>query len=239
MAQPLLDAMSIADARRVLDVGTGTGGLWPAVRRVAPKAHLWGVDRSDGMLRAGGAALRHRVAVMDAQRLGVRPGMFDAALMCFVLFHISDPVAALGEVRSALMPAGRLGVVNWGDDPGLPGQSIWTEELDRAGAGADPRDRRVMRHDWMDTPKKLANLLELGGFVVDRLWSREFAHLWTVDDLLLTQTHCGLPSRRLAALDLPARQACVERVRERLCQLSPAALTYQVEILYGLARRAS
>jgi SAM-dependent methyltransferase len=239
MAQPLLEAMPLADTRRVLDVGTGTGALWPAVRRAAPQARVWGIDRSDGMLRAGGAMLQHRVAVMDAQSLGIRPRVFDAALMCFVLFHISDPVAALREVRSVLAPKGRLGLVNWGNDPGLPGQSLWTEELDRAGAGPDPRDPRVMRQGWMDTTEKLAHLLERGGFQVDRLWSRTFTRLWTVADLLATQTRCGLPSRRLARLDGRAQQACVERVRKRMHQLSPVDLTYHVEILYGIAQGMS
>ena len=239
MALPLLEAMPLADTHRLLDVGAGTGGLWPAIRRAAPQAQLWGIDRSDGMLRAGGDMLQHRVAVMDAQRLGIRPGVFDAALMCFVLFHIPDPVAALQEIREVLAPQGCLGLVIWGNDPGLPGASIWTEELDRAGAGPDPRDPRLMRQGWMDTTEKLARLLELGGFRVDRLWSRIFGRPWTVEDLLVTQTRCGLPSRRLAALDGPAREGCIERVRERLRQLRPAALTYHVEILYGLAHRSA
>ena len=237
MAQPLLDAMSLAGTRRLLDVGTGTGAMWPAVQAAAPQAQIWGIDRSPGMLRAGGNALRHRVAVMDAQHLGIRPGAFDAALLLFVLFHVPDPAAALREIRSILAPEGRLGLVVWGADPGLPGASIWEEELDRAGAGPDPRDPGVMRQAWMDTPDKLALLLEPAGFLVDRLWSRTFAHLWTVADLLATQTRCGLPSRRLAAMERAAQGACVERVRNRLQRLSPAALTYHVEILYALARR--
>lgn len=237
MALPLLEAMPLAGTQRVLDVGAGTGGLWPALRRAAPQACVWGIDRSDGMLRAGGVALRHRVAVMDAQRLGLRPAAFDAALLCFVLFHIPDPVTALREVCGVLAPDGHVGLVNWGADPGLPGASIWAEELDRAGAGPDPRDPRVMRQGWMDTTEKLGHLLEHGGFQVDRLWSGTFGHPWTAEELFVTQTRCGLPSRRLSALDGAARQACLERVRARLHQLSPGARTYQVEILYGVAHR--
>jgi SAM-dependent methyltransferase len=237
MAQPLLDAMSLADCRRLLDVGSGTGALWPAVRRAAPKAQLWGIDRSSGMLRVGREVLQGRVAVMDAQHLGVRRGLFDAALMCYVLFHVADPVAALREIREILAPAGRLGLVVWGTDPGLPGGAIWAEELDRAGAAPDSRDPSVMTHQRMDTIDKLGHLLELAGLRVDRLWSRAFAHPWTVADLLVVQTQCGLPSRRLATLDTAMRQSCIERVRDRLHQLQPAELIYHVEILYGIARK--
>jgi SAM-dependent methyltransferase len=237
MAQPLLEAMPLTGTRRILDVGTGSGGLWPAVQRAAPRARLWGFDRAQGMLAAGGADLRHRVAVMDAQRLGFRPGTFDAALLLFVLFHVPDPIVALREVRSSLTPNGQLGLVVWGADPGLPGAPIWAEELDRVGAKPDPRDPSVMRQAWMDTPAKLAGLLAQAGFLADRLWSRTFAHRWTVPALVATQTHCGLPSRRLEGLDGAARRVCVERVRTQLEELSPEALTYHVELVYGLAHR--
>src|SRR5687767_14155135 len=86
MAQPLLSEMPLAEARRILDVGTGPGTLWPAIRAAAPRAELFGVDGSEGMVRAGAAELRHRVGVMDAQWLGIRTGGFDAALLLFVLF---------------------------------------------------------------------------------------------------------------------------------------------------------
>lgn len=237
MAQPLLEAMPLADTRRILDVGTGTGGLWPAVQRAAPQARLWGLDRAHGMLAAGSTELRHRVAVMDAQHLGFRQNSFDAALLLFVLFHVPDPIAALREVRSCLTTHGRLGLVVWGIDPGLPGAHIWAEELDRAGAKPDPRDPSVMRQAWMDTSAKLAGLLAEAGFLADRLWTRTFAHRWTVPALLATQTHCGLPSRRLESLDAQARLACTERVRARLEELSREALVYRVEVIYGLAHR--
>ena len=237
MADPLLEGMLLADSKRILDVGTGNGGLWPAVHHAAPRAKLWGLDRAHGMLQAGGAALRGRVAVMDAQRLGVRPGTFDVALLMFVLFHLPDPVAALREVHAALAPAGRLGLVVWGADPGLPGASIWTDELDRAGAGPDPRDPSVMRQASMDSPEKVADLLRHGGFVPDRLWTRSFAHEWTLATLFAAQSHCGMPSRRLERLDQAARQTCEARVQARLQGLSVAELVYEVDVVYGIAHR--
>jgi SAM-dependent methyltransferase len=172
MAHPLLHAMPLANAQRILDVGTGTGALWPLIHQAAPQAQLWGIDRAKGMLRAGADLLRGRVAVMDAERLGVRGAAFDAALFLFVLFHIPDPIGALGEVLASLQPAGVLGVVVWGIDPGLPGAAIWAEELDRVHAADDPRDPAVMRQGWMDTPEKLRSLLEGGGFVPPEVFSQ-------------------------------------------------------------------
>jgi SAM-dependent methyltransferase len=237
MAHPLLSAMPLADAGTILDIGTGTGALWPSIQAAAPAARLWGVDGAEGMLRAGHDSLRGRVAVMNAELLGVRPATFDAALLLYVLFHVADPVRALREIRAALRPGGRLGIVVWGDDPGLPGRDIWTEELDKAGAAPDPRDASVMRQAWMDTPRKLTDLLQRGGFAVDRVWSNRFVHALDVDRLLATQTHCGLPSRRLETLSADAARECASRVRARLQRLPPAALEYRVEVIYGIARR--
>lgn len=239
MALPLLSAMSLAGARRILDVGSGTGALWPLIRRAAPLAELWGVDRAEGMLRAGDDLLHRRVAVMDAEHLGLRAGGFDAALLFFVLFHIPEPVEALREIRATLRPGGALGVVVWGTDPGLPGGAIWAAELDHAQAAPDPRDPAVMRQALMDTPGTLAALLEEAGFKADRVWSRCFVHEWTVETLLATQTHCGLPSRRLRSLGAEARHECMNRVRARLGTLSRADLEYRVELIYGIAQRSA
>jgi SAM-dependent methyltransferase len=237
MANPLLDAMPLADARRILDVGTGTGSLWPLIQSAAPGAKLYGVDRAEGMLREGGDLLRGRVCVMDAENLGIRPGVFDAALLMFVLFHVADPVRALREIAPALRPGGSLGLVVWGEDPGLPGSAVWTEELDRAVAAADPRDSSVMRQSWMDTAEKLADLLKPAGLISDHLRTRRFVHEWTVENLLATQTHCGLPSRRLSSLSAEARDACVNRVRARMESLTAPELEYRVEVIYAVGHR--
>lgn len=237
MAHPLLSEMPLEDATAILDVGTGTGALWPLIQAAAPAARLWGVDGAEGMLRAGRDSLRGSVAVMDAQWLGIRPARFDAALMLFVLFHVSDPDVALRQVLDVLRPGGLLGLVVWGEDPGLPGREVWSEELDRVGAAPDPRDPSVMRQSWMDTPNKLTDLIERNRFVTDRVWSRRFSHAWQVDDLLATQTQCGLPSRRLESLDADARLVCVDRVRARLRLLTPAELEYRVEVIYAIGRR--
>lgn len=238
MAHPLLATMSLAGARRIIDVGTGSGGLWPVIQAAAPGARLYGAERARGMLRAGGALLRNRVAVMDAEHLGVRREGFDAALLLFVLFHVPDPVASLREVRAVLCPGGLVGLVVWGVDPGLPGATIWAEELDRAGAIPDPRDPAVMRHALMDTPDKLSGLMRQADLTPADVWSRRFMHEWTVERLIATQSHCGLPSRRLSGLSPESRRACTDRVRARFEALTPAELTYEVEVVYGIGNRA-
>ena len=237
MAYPLLSAMPFATAKRILDVGVGTGALWPVIQRAAPRANLWGMDRAHGMLRAGGEVVRGRVTVMDVAHLGFRDAVFDQAVLVFVLFHIADPVGALRGVRAVLRAHGLAGVAVWGADPGLPGASIWAEELDRENATPDPRDPRVMRHSSMDTTDKLAGLLTQAGLTPTDVWSRRFVHEWTVERLIATQTHCGMPSRRLRSLPPEARHACTDRVRARMELLTVSELAYDVEVIYGVANR--
>lgn len=237
MANPLLLAMPLAGARRILDVGTGTGSLWPMVRRVAPEATLYGMDRAEGMLREGDDLLRGSVCVMDAENLGFRAAAFDVTLLLFVLFHVPDPMRALREIHTVLRPGGSLGLVVWGDDPGLPGATLWAEELDRIGAVADPRDSSVMLQGWMDTPEKLADLVRASGFISHRLWTQHFVYEWSVDNLLAAQTRCGLPSRRLSGLGAEAQEVCVNRVRARMENLRVSELEYRVEVIYAIGHR--
>jgi len=78
--------------------------------------------------------------------------------MAFVLFHLPDPVAGLGEVHRVLRPRGLAGFVVWGRSLNLPGFDIWQEELDAMSAAPDSRDPAVMRHAVMDAVDKLAAL---------------------------------------------------------------------------------
>ena len=233
MAQPLLEALPLSGARHVLDVGAGTGALIPDLQRLAPGATLIAIDRAEGMLRVQASRPRCSRAVMDAAQLALLSESADVALLAFVLFHTPDPRAVLRAVHDALRRGGSIGLVTWGDDPGTPGLTAWTEELNRAGAAPDPRDRSVMQQALMDTPAKVTALLTDAGFAAPRAWTRRFRHQFTLDELLAVQTGCGGPARRLATLPPETAAHCEARVRERLTALPE--LVYEPEVVYGVA----
>lgn len=237
MALPLLQALPLRRAGRILDVGAGTGAVLTDLKRAAPGAMVIGVDRAEGMLRLAKEYGHELLAVTDAQRLCIRSGTIDAVVLIFVLFHLPEPSLGLEEAYRVLRGDGVVGIATWGRDPGSPGLSIWREELDREEADPDPRDPGVMQQASMDTPEKLERLLGAAGFASTNVWSTNVAHQWTVDDLLAMQLGCGMPGRRLATLPTDQRAQCQARVRTRLERLKPSELEYRAEVLLAVASR--
>lgn len=237
MGQHLLQALPLASARQILDLGTGTGALLPDLGAAAPDASIVGVDRAEGMLRIAQRSTDHALAVMDAQRLALRSETIDVAVLVFMLFHLPHLLAALNEVHRVLRAGGAVGIVTWGEDPGVPGLSIWIEELAAHGAAPDSRDPSVMQQAKMDTPEKLSGLLQAADYTSVRVWNKTLQHCWTVERLLELQLGCGMPSRRLTSLPASVRAACRSRAEARLAQLTPEELVYQPEILFALAHR--
>jgi SAM-dependent methyltransferase len=102
----------LAPGMNVLDVGCGPGTITAGLAaRVAP-GRVTGVDREPGVVdqarAAFGSTAEFRAA--DAYRLPFPDGAFDVVHAHQVLQHLTDPVAALGEMRRVLKPGGRLAV---------------------------------------------------------------------------------------------------------------------------------
>jgi ubiquinone/menaquinone biosynthesis C-methylase UbiE len=95
---------------RVLEVAIGTGRSLPFY---SGDATVTGVDLSPEMLaiaRARAAEGSRPVVLLegDAERLPVDDASFDTVVCALSLCSIPDPAAAIAEMRRALVPGGRL-----------------------------------------------------------------------------------------------------------------------------------
>ncbi|HJR18472.1 MAG TPA: methyltransferase domain-containing protein [Actinomycetota bacterium] len=230
----LLDALEPDAAETFLDLGTGTGTLLGEIAEVAPRARIVAVDRSEGMIRlARGDAMR---AVMDAQAIALGGETIDAGVMAFVIFTVPDPPGVLAEVHRVLRPGARFGVATWGDEPDVPADAVWTEELAEAGADADPVTA-INRRDITDTPEKLSALFAAAGFTDVRTWTDRLDLIWKPDDYIRFISAGGPTRRRLDTLDPTDQKRCLDRVRARLTDLGPDDLAERSEIVYAIGIR--
>jgi demethylmenaquinone methyltransferase/2-methoxy-6-polyprenyl-1,4-benzoquinol methylase len=102
------------DARRVLDVATGTAGValhWTDRAQV----EVTGVDLTEQMLRRGrenvarrGRGDRIRLLLGKAEAMPFPDATFDAVTFTYLLRYVDDPAATLVELARVLKPGGAL-----------------------------------------------------------------------------------------------------------------------------------
>src|SRR5438067_8972309 len=90
----------------VLEVGCGTGRNLP---RYPPSARVMGIDPSlDSLRRARRRAPQVPLVCATAEALPFRPTSFDTVAISLVLWSVTDPGAALAEVRRVLRDTGAV-----------------------------------------------------------------------------------------------------------------------------------
>jgi SAM-dependent methyltransferase len=177
----------LAPASTVCDVGAGTGVVTELL--CAAGMRVAAFDLSAQMLRRAGTRLPGRVAVADAVALPLADASVDAVVYLWVLHHVGDLAAALGEARRVLRPGGRAVCISGlalplpdDIDPIFrrlnqalrPGQMDHTAAVTRAAASAGllvlAEDTAVI--EFETSPNALAAAIE----------QRLFAYLWDIDD---------------------------------------------------------
>ena len=130
----IMDAMGIADASVVADIGAGSG--WFTIRlarRVGPRGLVYAEDVQKEMINAisrrvireGLSNVRYVLGVGNDPKLP--PNAFDAILVVDAYHEVEDRVAMLSGLARALKPQGRIGVVDF--------------KLEGTGPGPSPEER--------------------------------------------------------------------------------------------------
>ncbi|MCR6477246.1 class I SAM-dependent methyltransferase [Variovorax sp. ZS18.2.2] len=115
----LVDAVRATSARRVLDVGCGTGSTTLAAARAAgAQGNCLGVDISEPMVavareRAEREGSTARFIGADVQTHAFEPASFDLVISRFGVMFFDDPVAAFANLRRASSANARLQVIAW------------------------------------------------------------------------------------------------------------------------------
>ena len=229
----LVARLPMTASRLVLDVGAGVGSLFRTLAAAAPGAHIVLSDRSEGMIaRADPRAGR---LVADADRLPIRGGVVDAAVMAFMMQYVGEPVRTFAEVRRVLRRGGHVGVLAWGQRRAARAELRWLAGLDDAGAPPDPVALATF-YDLLDTTDKLAAALRNAGYVSVDVEPLPWSDQPDIDTFFERQVFLGASGRRFAAWDEPTRTAHLNRAREEFATLDSEDFRDDSEVLMGIAR---
>lgn len=141
----IMDALGIADASRVADVGAGAG--WFTIRlarRVGPQGLVYAEDVQQEMLNAISRRVQREGLANVRPVLGrgsdprLPAGSMDAVLIVDAYHEIEDRVALLANVAEALKPQGKVGIIDFRVEGGGPGPAL-DERVDPDAVVADAR----------------------------------------------------------------------------------------------------
>jgi ubiquinone/menaquinone biosynthesis C-methylase UbiE len=114
-----LERLTLAAGTRVIDVGCGWGDTAiELARKVGPGGEVLGLDCCEAFLRAGRAAaqaegLRNvRFVAADVQAYPFEP-RYGFCFSRFGMMFFANPVAAMRNIRTALVPGGELMFIVW------------------------------------------------------------------------------------------------------------------------------
>jgi demethylmenaquinone methyltransferase/2-methoxy-6-polyprenyl-1,4-benzoquinol methylase len=141
------------DARRVLDVASGTAAVAIELARAELERTIVGIDQSAEMLAAGRervtrAGLAERIELREgrAESLPFADAEFDALTFTYLLRYVDDVPATLRELARVVKPGGVVAMQEFGLPRGI-WRPLWElyvrVGLPGAGAVIDPGWREV------------------------------------------------------------------------------------------------
>lgn len=151
----IMDALSIAEASKVADVGAGGG--WFTIRlarRVGPNGRVYAQDVQPQMIestkrRVANLGLTWVEFILGNPFEPKLPPNLDAILVVDTYPQFERPIEILRQLGAALAPSGRLGIVDFRKDAaGGPGPPV-DERVDQASVRRDAEQAglRVIREE--------------------------------------------------------------------------------------------
>lgn len=123
----ILEAAGLEPGADVLELACGPAGVGlAAAERVGPGGHVLCTDFAAPMVEAAARRARERgldnveTRVLDAERMDLPDGTFDAVLCRFGYMLMADPSAALAETCRVLAPRKRVALAVWAEPEANP-----------------------------------------------------------------------------------------------------------------------
>jgi ubiquinone/menaquinone biosynthesis C-methylase UbiE len=227
LAENLYAGLDLGTARRLLELGCGTGAELAHLRARCAGLRLTGVDISAGHLAGARRYLAARdplreveLVQADAVRLPFADRSFDTVMTVWMLEHAAQPSAVMAEALRVLTDQGRL-ICSEVDnatlrvEPGLPAIDAWLDVFNRfqRDAGGDPCIGRRLT----DMARRLG-AGDIRSQTLPILSSRLQPHrrLELVDylqTLLLSGADALLAARRINRREIEALRAAFDTVR--------------------------
>jgi demethylmenaquinone methyltransferase/2-methoxy-6-polyprenyl-1,4-benzoquinol methylase len=127
----VVERITAADPRRVLDVACGPAGVTLAIAH-ACNAKLVGIDLTEDMLRQGlrnvraaGVDDRIKLAIARAEEMPFRDGTFDAISFSYLMRYVEDPAATIAELARCLAPGGTIASLEFHVPGWAPARVVW------------------------------------------------------------------------------------------------------------------
>jgi ubiquinone/menaquinone biosynthesis C-methylase UbiE len=170
-----------AGARKIVDLGIGTGALSACCLRNARRARVFGIDADAGMMDAAVQRLRGRAELLCGNFILVDLPACDAVVASFALHHVQTRAAKeklYRRIRKVLRPGGIL--VNVDCQPARE-RRLARQQMDAWRAhlmGSYSRMKAVellkawAKEDAYIPLKDEIELMKRGGFAVEVVWRR-------------------------------------------------------------------
>lgn len=228
---PLLEFAAPRAGSTVIDVGCGCGATTVEfARAVGPSGRVIGIDVSVPMLGRARERLREfdyaTCLEGDAAEIPLRDLEAELIVSRFGVMFFGDPVAAFANLRSALVPGGRMRFACWrpiDENPWLriPLHAVYehVERLPRPEPG-EPGPFS------MAEPERVARILTAAGFTSPAFTpldvEMDLAAGGTLEDAVIQSSSMGPAKRALADRPENVRAAAIESIRRALTPYASA-----------------
>ena len=225
---PLTDALLAFAAplagSSVIDIGCGAGATVLALAdRVGTSGRVLGVDVSKPMLGVAArrvetsSLLQAGVLLADAATHDFGQGGFDLAFSRFGVMFFADPIAAFANIRTALVPEGRLAFACWQPLAANPLFAVPVDTLRALLPPAPAVDPLAPGPFAFADPNRVRRVLSSAGFQNIVIEPHETAMLLgDVEAALSFVAQIGPASRALGEADPARRPHLVDALRSKL-----------------------